>query len=266
MTEGLPYGGVDVVAPPLPGRALFDQDWLDLFFLHWALDPDDVAPHLPRGTRPDVFEGATYVGLVPFRMVRAGLGRRHPTPYLGTFLEWNVRLYSVDDHGRHGVVFASLEATRFITAMAARYGYHLPYTWSRMHVRQRGRRWTWSSVRRYPRPDVRAVLIAEAGDPIEPTPLEVFLTARWGLHSSLLGRTVWTPNEHGPWPLHAAHIHHLESELAPAAGIGAVGMGAVGMGAVGKGAVGMGALGMPDLRPLYSPGVHTTFGFPVSVA
>ena len=103
-------GVIRPIAPPLAGPALFDQDWLSLFFMHWAVDPADVAPFMPRGVRPDEFDGATYVGLVPFRMVDAGLGRRHPTPYLGTFLECNVRLYSVDDEGRHGVVFRSLEA------------------------------------------------------------------------------------------------------------------------------------------------------------
>ena len=130
--------GINRIAPQLSGPALFDQDWLSVFFLHWAVDPVDVASLFPRGTRPDEFNGATYVGLVPFRMVRAGVGRGLPTPYLGTFLECNVRLYSVDDQGRHGVVFLSLEASRWVTGMSARWGYRLPDTWARMHVRQRG--------------------------------------------------------------------------------------------------------------------------------
>lgn len=36
------------------------QRWRDLTFLHWAVDPDLVAPLLPRGTRPDLHDGATY--------------------------------------------------------------------------------------------------------------------------------------------------------------------------------------------------------------
>jgi uncharacterized protein len=238
--------GISPIAPPLTGPALFDQDWLSLFFLHWAVDPADVAPLMPRGVRPDVFDGATYVGLVPFRMVDAGLGRRHPTPYLGTFLECNVRLYSVDDEGRHGVVFRSLEATRWFTGMSARWGYRLPYTWARMHVKQRGERWWWRSDRRYPRGGGAMRLTVDVGEPIEPTPLEVFYTARWGLHSTLAGRTVWTPNEHEPWPLHEAHIVELEEDLIARAGLGVP--------------------GEPTQRVLYSPGVHTTFGLPVVVA
>ena len=240
------YAGVSPVAPPLAGPALFDQDWRSVFFLHWALDPADVAPLLPRGTRPDTFDGATYVGLVPFRMVDAGLGRRHATPYLGTFLECNVRLYSVDDEGRHGVVFRSLEATRWVTAMSARWGYRLPYTWARMHVRQRGERWWWRSERCYPRGGGSMRLAVEVGEPVEPTDLEVFLTARWGLHSMLAGRTVWTPNEHEPWPLQGATIEQLDEDLVARAGLSVA--------------------SEPTERVLYSPGVHTTFGLPELVA
>lgn len=239
-------GGVSPIAPPLDGPALFDQDWLSLFFLHWAVDPADVAPLLPTGTRPDVFDGATYVGLVPFRMVDAGLGRRHPTPYLGTFLECNVRLYSVDDEGRHGVVFRSLEATRWFTAMSARWGYRLPYTWARMHVKQRGERWWWRSDRRYPPGGGSLRLTVDVGERVEPTDLEVFYTARWGLHSTLAGRTVWTPNEHMPWPLYAAHVVELQEDLV--------------------GRAGLRVPGEPTERVLYSPGVHTTFGLPAIIA
>ncbi|MFM9050668.1 MAG: YqjF family protein [Actinomycetota bacterium] len=237
--------GVSPIAPPLDGPALFDQDWLSLFFLHWAVDPSDVAPFLPVGTRPDVFDGATYVGLVPFRMVDAGPGRGLPTPYLGTFLECNVRLYSVDDEGRHGVVFRSLEATRWFTAMSARWGYRLPYTWARMHVKQRGDRWWWRSDRRYPRGGGYFRLTADVGQPIEPTELEIFYTARWGLHSRLAGRTVWTPNEHKPWSLYAAHVEELHQDLVEKAGFHVP--------------------GEPTERALYSPGVHTNFGWPVLV-
>lgn len=239
------YGGVNPVAPPLTGPALFDQDWSSVFFLHWAVDPVEVAHLLPAGTRPDVFDGATYVGLVPFRMVDAGLTRRLPTPYLGTFLECNVRLYSVDDEGRHGVVFRSLEASRWITAMAARWGYRLPYTWAHMRVKQRGERWWWTSERRYPGGGGSLRMVADVAAQVVPTDLEVFLTARWGLHSRIAGATVWTPNEHEPWSLHEVTLSELEQDLVQEAGV-----------SVGP---------VPGLRPLFAPGVHTTFGFPTRV-
>jgi uncharacterized protein YqjF (DUF2071 family) len=211
--------GVPAVAPALPGRPVFDQRWTDLAFLHWAVPPFVVAPFLPPGVRPDVIDGVTYVGLIPFHMRQAGLGRGHPAPYLGDFLETNVRLYGVDDAGHHSVVFRSLEASRLLTVLAARWGYRLPYVWSRMRVETTGDTWTWTSRRRWPKRGLRTRISVRVGGPVlEPTALDVWLTARWGLHHSTLGRTWWTPNHHEPWPLRAAESLEVEDDLLAAAG------------------------------------------------
>lgn len=90
---------------------------------------------LPRGVRPDVIDGATYVRLVPFRMVGAGVARGPAVPRLGAFLETNVRLYTVDDAGRRGIVFRSLDASRPGVVLGARAGFGLPYRWARMRSR-----------------------------------------------------------------------------------------------------------------------------------
>jgi len=37
------------VGPPLTGRQIMSQDWVDLTFLHWRVDPALVAPMMPRG-------------------------------------------------------------------------------------------------------------------------------------------------------------------------------------------------------------------------
>ena len=95
---------ISVVAPPLTRPHLLRQCWCDVAFLHWAVDPEVVAGLMPPGVRPDVFDGCTYVGLVPFRMVGTGFAIGPAAPWAGTFLETNVRLYSVDATGRRGVV------------------------------------------------------------------------------------------------------------------------------------------------------------------
>jgi len=229
----------------LVGAALSAQFWANLTFLHWAADPAEVAKLLPRGVSPDVFEGVTYVGLVPFQMRRAGPGGRLAVPYFGDFCETNVRLYSVDEAGRSGIVFRTLEATRLATVLLAKFGLGLPYTWSKMRALSAGELWRYQSTRRWPRavsgPPLESNLTIRVGDPVEPTPLEVWLTARWGLHTRVAGRTIWVPNEHPPWPLHAAEIVSLHDDLVAGTGVRAVG---------------------EMLRPLFSPGVKTTFGLP----
>ena len=99
----------------------FAQLWADLTFIHWPVRPRDVAHLYPPGTRPDVFaDGLTYAGLIPFTMRRTALVRRSPLPYFGTFHETNVRLYSIDDAGRHGVLFRSLETARLAVVPVVR--------------------------------------------------------------------------------------------------------------------------------------------------
>ncbi|MFF3735015.1 MULTISPECIES: YqjF family protein [unclassified Streptomyces] len=230
--------------PHAARRVLLTQSWLDLAFIHWAADPAVVAPLLPPGTRPDTLDGLTYVGLVAFRMHRVGWLGLPGIPYLGSFPETNVRLYSVDSHGRRGVVFRSLDASRLIPVAVARAAFRLPYVWSKMDVRTEGDTVAYTSHRRWPGPRGAhsriAVRVGELVD--EPSALEHFLTARWGMHNMFFGRSMYLPNTHPRWPLHRAELLHCDEDLITSAGLPA-----------------------PAEEPmsvLYSPGVPVRFGSP----
>ena len=230
---------------PRPVRhPVLSQSWRDVTFLHWPIAPELVAPHLPPGVRPDVLDGVSYVGLIGFRMVGLGFGRGPGIPYLGTFSEINVRLYGVDDRGRRGVVFPSLESSRLLSALGARLGFWLPYNWAAMSIRADGDELHYESRRRAlgPRPATSRISV-RVGDPLaEPSELETWLTARWGLHVRAWGRTRHVPNEHPAWPLRHAELLHLDDALVAAAGLPA-----------------------PAASPvsvLYSEGVRVTFGRP----
>jgi uncharacterized protein YqjF (DUF2071 family) len=243
-------GTLDPQGPPLD-RGSVHQWWRDLTFVHWRVEPERVAPLLPRGVRPDVHDGSSWVGLIPFTLADAGLGAAGAAvPYLGTFLETNVRLYSVDDEGRHGVVFLSLETQRLAMVAAANLSLAVPYRWARMTrepaalphdptgavVTYRTRRLTGTHP--------RSTVSVEVGAPVaEPDALQLFLSSRFGAHTAAWGRTLWVPNTHGPWPLRSARLLDLDDELVAAAGLP----------------------GVVDSRPdsvLFSSGVHTVFGLP----
>ena len=231
-------------APTLAGTVLMSQGWRDLTFLHWAIDPALVADRMPPGVRPDTFEGRTYVGLIPFRMVGAGFGRGHAVPWLGSFLETNVRLYSVDDTGRRGIVFLSLDTDRAAVVAGARAGFGVPYRWARMRYRVQGDEHTYDARLRWPGVRASSHVVVRAGAARVSTELDHFLSARWGLHTRWAGRTLYVPNHHEPWPVHDADLLELDDGL-------------------------MASVGLPGLadRPPdhvgFSPGVHTDFGFPV---
>ncbi|WP_071286715.1 YqjF family protein [Mycolicibacterium llatzerense] len=234
-----------VDAPPLPPPVWVEQFWGDLTFLHWPVDPATVAHLYPPGTEPDVFtDGLTYVGLVPFVMHRSAVAGRVPLPYFGAFAETNVRLYSVDAVGRHGVLFRSLETTRLAVVGMTRLGMGVPYTWAKLRVTRIGDRITYAGTRRWPERGLRSLAELAIGEPVEPTPLEVWLTARWGAHTRKAGRTWWVPNEHPTWPLWQAELIELTDDLVPASGVVPVG---------------------PPLRALFSPGVQARFGRPTAL-
>lgn len=233
--------GFPSTAPSLRGRVVFDQQWRNVCFLHWPVRPNSVAHLFPRGSRPDVFGGSTYVGLVPFELGDAGFGSLGAVPYFGTFLETNIRLYSVDDAGRHGVVFRSLDTQRLAILPLARWVFGVPYAWASMRSTRVGDRISYDSRRRWPQRGLRTHVVVDVGEAVEPTALEVWLTARWGLHSRIAGRTYWTPNEHGPWPLHRAEVLELSDDLLGASAVAAC---------------------APLVPALWSPGVRTRFGRP----
>ncbi|MGQ7296269.1 YqjF family protein [Quadrisphaera sp. KR29] len=251
-------------APELHGPVMMEQAWRDAAFLHWAVPPERVAHLMPPGVRPDVGPGpsdaVTYVALVPFRMVGAGLGPREvgpAVPWAGTFLETNVRLYSVDDTGRRGIVFLTLECSRLVVVAGARAAFGLPYRWSSMAFGRRaggrddgaGQRLAYALRGRGARSHLHQRLELSLGAQLSPTEahddhgLPRFLTARWGLHQQHVGRTWYVPNEHGPWPLRTATVEAFEDTL-------------------------LADVGFPDLAErepdsvLFSSGVVTRFGLP----
>ena len=231
------------VAPGYRGPTMMTQAWRDAAFLHWAVDPAAVAPLLPPGVRPDVHDGRTYVGLVPFRMVGAGVARGPAIPWAGTFLETNVRVYTVDDTGRRGIVFASLDATRGVVVLGARLAFGLPYRWARMDLTDRATAAGRELVYRTTRPHPSRVRVRVGERLWDPDPLTDFLTDRWGLHERHAGLDLYVPNVHGPWPLHRAELVDLDDTLVAAAGFGDL------------------AARRPD-SVLFSPGVSVRFGLP----
>lgn len=261
MTEHLSAPAMWPRPPELPAPVFSDQRWLDAVFLHWRIPAEEAAAFMPDGVQPDVFDGSSWVGLIGFRMEQAGIGRGPGIPYLGSFNEVNVRLYSREPNGTRGVVFLSLDADRLPVVLATR-AVGIPYVWSRIRQwppfpRGSGRRHenggaeaasitdefpVGYSVRRFgpkgARSDFTVVprLRTAASDP-----LSVFLTARFGMHGRFFGRSTYIPNSHQAWPLFGAEVHELKDGLIKAAGITVSG---------------------PPESVLYSPGVRTRFGRP----
>lgn len=204
---------IRVESPPLTGRAIASQRWSDVAFAHWRVPAQRVAPLLPAGLRPDVYDGSSWVGLIPFVLDRATIFGSPPIPWFGDFVEINVRLYAVDTSGRRGVVFLTLEANRLAAVLAARAVFGLPYRWARTRLEVADGRYRYTGTRHWGTRARTEILVRPRPQRVIDDGLADFLTARWALFTTQRGKTVHLRNTHEPWPLFTATLEGLDDGL-----------------------------------------------------
>src|SRR3954452_365601 len=118
--------------PPPDGPRVIAQTWQDLLFAHWPVSPEALRPHIPPRLHLDTFDGAAWIGIVPFDL--SHLAPRGAAGRFGlAFPELNVRTYvTIED--KPGIWFFSLDAASILAVLGARAAYHLPYFCSVMHI------------------------------------------------------------------------------------------------------------------------------------
>ncbi len=199
------------------------QQWHELAYFHWPYEPHAVQTLLPPGVTVDTFDGAAWVGLIPFEMRRVRVGPTPPIPWLGSFIEVNVRTYVTDPNGRRAVWFFSLDVPRSAIVAVARSVFALPYCWAYadhevddLHHRYRiDRRWPG----RGPAMADMAFTVGDRLDVEDVTPLDHFLTARWALLTQRRGRLRYGRVHHQRWPLHRVDDVVVSQNVIEAAGL-----------------------------------------------
>lgn len=105
--------------------------WSKLLFAHWPIDPTLLQPLVHRDVQVDTFNGAAWIGVIPFVMSDIRLRGLPPIPGARRFLELNVRSY-VRHRSERAVWFFSLDAASLPAVLAARAWYRLNYRWATM--------------------------------------------------------------------------------------------------------------------------------------
>ncbi|NDO90948.1 YqjF family protein [Cellulosimicrobium composti] len=202
------------------------QQWEDLTFLHWPVEPGLVQRWLPPGLVVQTVGGATWVGVVPFLMADV---RVPPLPALGgwsRFAELNVRVYVRDRAGTEGVWFGGLWATRRAFVAAARAA-GVPYHPAagvveadgpdvvRYRFRATGRRGPFRVAHEHPAlTGGRLTAVVRAHEEVDATSgLASWLTARWSGYGFRAGRPWRFPVAHEPWTLRRGTLDVLETDL-----------------------------------------------------
>ena len=199
------------------------QSWEHLCFLHWPVPVESVRALVPPGLSVDRFDGAAWVGVVPFTMTGVRLRGLPAIPGTGRFHELNVRTY-VTRAGQAGVWFFSLDAASRLAVWVARRWFHLNYVWARMSLDIEGDAVRYASRRRRaadPAAELR-LRYRPVGPAAPPAPgtLEHFLTERYCLFAeSRRGGLYRGDIRHDPWPLQPAEAEIEINTMATAAGL-----------------------------------------------
>ena len=125
---------------PLPVQPwIMKQSWHDLLFAHWPVPVDAMRARVPPGLEIDTFDGAAWLGVIPFHMTNVAPRAVPALPWVSAFPELNVRTY-VTCEGKAGVYFFSLDAANPLAVAVARAMFHLPYYPADMDVAAQGSR------------------------------------------------------------------------------------------------------------------------------
>ena len=169
----------------------------------------------------DTFEGAAYLGIVPFFMERVRPAWFLPLPWISWFLEMNVRTYVHNDAGEPGVWFYSLDCNQPIAVILARHFFHLPYEHARMTAKHVDGRIQYQCRRRAAAESFSRYSWSPGSDaaPAAPGTLDFFLIERYLLFSiNCAGQFFQARVHHEPYRIHSPILQEFSSEPARQAG------------------------------------------------
>jgi uncharacterized protein YqjF (DUF2071 family) len=189
------------------------QSWVDLAFLHWRIDPEELQRLVPESVELEVFDGSAWLGITPFLVTGSRVRGVPPLPFVSRFPELNVRTYVT--HGdKPGVWFFSLDAASTLAVEAAKRLYKLPYIRAQMQHERAGEYVRFEASRTGAAFKARYrgdgdLFHAERGS------LEEFLAERYCLYTENGGRLYRAEIHHPPWHLQHGEAHVGVNTMAP---------------------------------------------------
>ena len=184
------------------GPWIMQQEWLDLLFLHWEIDPNALRPLIPKELELDTYSGKAWLAVVPFSMQGVTPRGAPKIRALSDFPEINIRTYVIKD-GKPGVWFFSLDVPHRLPVWIARTFFHLPYFRAKMQVAQKGNRTHYHS--QYQGRTFSATYQGREPINAKPGSFEIWATERYCLYAqSKSGKLYRGEVQHPRWPLQKA--------------------------------------------------------------
>ena len=191
------------------------QDWGNLLFLHWRVQPNLIRHLIPQELELDLYGDSAWIGIVPFTMwdIRAFPPFAPSLPGLDSMHELNVRTY-VHYRGVPGVWFFSLDVNSLVAATTARAFFHLPYHYSEIEFS--GKRSLKFRSKRDSGAEASFKAAWTIGDELpvaQPGTRDFFLVERYCLYAESDGDLYRARIYHQPYPLREVTLKNVETNL-----------------------------------------------------
>jgi uncharacterized protein YqjF (DUF2071 family) len=196
-------------------KPVMHQDWQDILFMHWKIDPQEIQKTLPQGLFVDTHEGDAYVSLVAFIMNDVRLCLLKFMPGLGDYIEVNVRTYVHDGNGNTGVWFYSLDLDSYLGSKIARTAYSLPYIYTHLKGTKSGQQVEIEGHRSHENVFMNFTYepISSKYSVVDTSSLDFFLIERYALFTKRKGTVFIGRVHHEPYRISPARITHYSSNL-----------------------------------------------------
>jgi len=102
------------------------QNWKNLFFLHFSIEPTALKACLPGEIEIDLYNNKAYLAIVGFEMQHIRF-KKFPFLHYPSFFELNLRTYIKLPDGRAAIYFFSLDANSKLSVIIAQKLFKLPY-------------------------------------------------------------------------------------------------------------------------------------------
>ena len=189
--------------------------------LNYEIEPSVLAPHVPRGTELDLWDGKNLISVVGFLFVKTRVFGI-PIPFHRDFEEVNLRIYvrrMAEDGWRRGVVFIKEIVPRAAIALTARKVYNEPYIALPMAHRievetdsVRSAEYSWRFGGR--QNSLKLNTCGEAQSLTEGSEAEFITEHYWGYNAQRDGSTLEYRVEHPRWRVYDVADARLDCNVA----------------------------------------------------
>ncbi|KOS67747.1 hypothetical protein AEA09_03670 [Lysinibacillus contaminans] len=190
---------------------MITQQWEDVLFLHWPVQPHELVQHIPKELELDLYENRAWLSFVLFKVSRNRLRFTPSFPGVSSFLQLNVRTY-VTCNGLKGIHFFNLDANNALIVQMTTIGHLLPYRRAKMSMKKEGTALSFTSSYQNPKLIDEALTVTFEPMPgqIESLAFESWLVERYHLWTKVKNRLLRIDTCHSQWRLQKVNvtIHH----------------------------------------------------------